>query len=60
MIVLYWFKILESEQTKYIEHAYEWILTNIEHKPDCVNWASKLGDIFFKLMQTTNENILFN
>ena len=48
-IICYWFKILESEQTKYINYAYKMMLADIENKPDCVNWASKLRDLLANL-----------
>ena len=48
-IISYWFKILESEQTKYINYAYKMMLADIENKPDCVNWASKLRDLLANL-----------
>lgn len=38
----YWFKILESEEAKFIKHAYQLLLNDIEGKPNCVNWASKV------------------
>ena len=44
-IISCWFKILESEQTKYSNYAYKMMLADIENIPDCVNWASKLRDL---------------
>ena len=38
-------KILESEHIKYIKYAYQLMMTDIENKPDCVNWALKLRDM---------------
>ena len=49
MKINYWFKMLESEQIKYIEYAYQLMMTDIENKPDSVNWASKLRDLFSNL-----------
>ena len=49
MIINYWFKILESEQIKYIKYAYQLMMTDIENKPDSVNWASKLRDMLSNL-----------
>ena len=45
MIINHWFKILESEQINYIKYAYQLMMTDIENKPDSVNWASKLRDM---------------
>ena len=45
MIINYRFKILESEQIKYIRYAYQLMITDIENKPDCVNWESKLRNL---------------
>ena len=41
-IIAYWFKILEAQETKYIKFAYQLMLNDIENKPTCVNWASKV------------------
>ena len=43
-IIAYWFKILEAQETKYIKFAYMYqlMLNDIENKPTCVNWASKV------------------
>ena len=41
-IIAYWFKILETQETKYIKFAYQLMLNDIENKPTCVNWASKV------------------
>ena len=49
MIFNYWFKILESEPIKYIKYAYNLMLTSVENKPDCVNWASMLRDLLSNL-----------
>ena len=47
MIILnYWFKILESE---HMILAYNSMPADIENKPYCVNWASKLRDILSNL-----------
>ena len=48
-IISYWFKILESEQTKYINYVYKMMLADMENKLDCVNWASKLRDVLANL-----------
>ena len=47
-ILNYWFKILESEVTRIIKHAYQLLLYDIANKPNCVNWVSKV--IFFFLL----------
>ena len=49
-IISYWFKILESEQTKYINYAYKMMQADIKNKPDGVNWASKLRDLLVNLV----------
>ena len=49
MIISYWFKILESEHIKYIQYAYQLMMTDIENKPDSVNLASKLRDLLSNL-----------
>ena len=49
MIINYWFKILESEHIKYVKYAYQLMMTDIENKPDCVNWASKVRDLLSNL-----------
>ena len=36
----YWFKILESEETRFIKTAYQLLLNDIANKPNCVNWVS--------------------
>ena len=41
-IIAYWFKILETQETKYIKFAYQLMLNDIENKTTCVNWASKV------------------
>ena len=38
----YWFKILESEETRFIKHAYQLLLNDPASKPNCVNWVSKV------------------
>ena len=49
MIINYWFKILKSEQIKYIKYAYQLMMTDIENKTDSVNWASELRDMLYNL-----------
>ena len=47
--ISYWFKILECEQQKYIRHAYQLMLNDMENKPNCVNWASKVKHLLASL-----------
>ena len=37
-----WFKILESEETRFIKHAYQLLLNDFANKPNSVNWVSKV------------------
>ena len=48
MIINYRFKILESEQIKYIRYAYQLMMTDIEIKPDCVKLGIKVKRSFVK------------
>ena len=41
-IIAYWFKILESQEIKFIKLAYQLMLNDIEIEPISVNWASKV------------------
>ena len=41
-IMKYWFKILESEETRFNKIAYQLLLNDIVNKPNCVNWVSKV------------------
>ena len=41
-IIKYWFKILESDNTKCIRYAYELMLSDLHRKPNTVNWAYKV------------------
>ena len=36
---------MESKEVKYIKYAYQMMLNDIENKPNCINWASKLRDL---------------
>ena len=38
----YWFKILEVEENRHIRYAYQLMLNDVENKPNCVNWASRV------------------
>ena len=42
-IMNYWFKILESEETRFIKHAYQLLLNDIANNPNCVNCVSKVN-----------------
>ena len=35
-------KILEAEENKYTKLAYQVMMNDIENKPNCLNWASRL------------------
>lgn len=48
-IIQFWFKILESENTKYIKYAYSLMLADLDSKPATVNWASKVKDLLSAL-----------
>ena len=48
-IIKYWFKILESDSTKYIRYAYELMLSDLHRKPNTVNWAPKVKDLLSSL-----------
>ena len=48
-IIKYWFKILESDNTKYIRYAYEFMLSDLHRKPNTVSWASKVKDLLSSL-----------
>ena len=41
-VINYWFKIPEVEENRYIRYAYQLMLNDIENKPNCVNWASRV------------------
>ena len=38
-IINYWFKILTSQDTKYIKHVYNFMLQDVEAHPNKFNWA---------------------
>ena len=48
-IVNYWFKILTSQDTKYIKHVYNFILQDVEAHPDKVNWAVLVRNLLSEL-----------
>ena len=41
-IMNYWFKNFESEEIRFIKHAYQLLLNDITNKPNCVNSVSKV------------------
>ena len=45
----YWFKILESEETRFIKHAYQLLLYDIANNPNCVNCVSKVNFLLSSL-----------
>ena len=44
-----WFKILESEQRIYIKYAYKMLVTDLENRPNSINWVSKVRDLLSTL-----------
>ena len=48
-ITKYWFKILQSDDRKYIKIIYNLMLRDIETKPNIKNWASLLRNILSNL-----------
>ena len=49
LIIKYWFKILNSHETKYIKLVYKLMLSDIEAHPNVTNWASLVRDILLSL-----------
>ena len=48
-VVNFWFKILEAEENKYIKLAYQLMMNDIENKPNCLNWASRVKQLLSTL-----------
>ena len=48
-IIKYWLKIVECENTKYLKFAYEFMLSDLERKPNTVYLASKVKDLLSSL-----------
>ena len=48
-VINYWFKILESEQRMYIKYAYKMLMTDLENRPNSINWVSKVRDLLSTL-----------
>ena len=44
-IIKYRLKMLECENVKYIRYVYDFMLSELERKPNTVNWASKVKDL---------------
>ena len=49
MISKYWFKILLSEDVKYMKSVYYMMLEDLELNPNTTNWASLLRHLVFSL-----------
>ena len=48
-IVNYWFKILTSQDTKYIKHVHNFMLQYVESYPNKVNWAVLVRNLLSEL-----------
>ena len=48
-IINYWFKILTSQDTKYIKHVYNFMLQDVEAHPNKVNWAVLVRNLLAEL-----------
>ena len=48
-IINYWFKILTSQDTKYIKHVYNFMLQDVEAHPNKVNWAVLVRNVLTEL-----------
>ena len=48
-IINYWFKLLDSHETKYVKIVYNLMLQDLERFPNKVNWASLLCDLLRSL-----------
>ena len=49
LIIKYWFKILLSEDVKYIKLVYNMMLDDLEMNPNKTNWASLLRHLLFSM-----------
>ena len=49
LIIKYWFKILLSEDVKYIKLVYNMMLDDLELNPNKTNWASLLRHLLFSM-----------
>ncbi|MCG8034648.1 MAG: endonuclease/exonuclease/phosphatase family protein, partial [Candidatus Thiodiazotropha taylori] len=49
LIIKYWFKILSADEGKYVKLIYRLMQNDIDTKPNTVNWASLLRDLFSSL-----------
>ena len=52
----YWFKILESSETRYSRFAYEMMLEDMEKKTNIVNWASNVKNLLYKFRKIIGKN----
>ena len=59
-VVNFWFKILEAEDNKYIKVAYQLMMHDIENKPNCLNWASRVRPDCLQVVYRPEERILSN
>ena len=48
-IIKYWFKILYSDEKKYIKRLYNVMLRDLDFQPDKENWASLVRQLFSRL-----------
>ena len=48
-IINYWFKILTSQETKYLKHVYNFMLQDVEAHPNKVNWAVLVMNLLSEL-----------
>ena len=45
IIIKYWFKILTSDENKYIKYIYKMMLSDLADRPNKVNWAYLVKDL---------------
>ena len=41
-VIHFWFKLLEAEENKYIKLECQLMMNDIENKPNCLNWSSRV------------------
>lgn len=49
IIIKYWFKILTSEEGKYIKYIYKMMLLDLDERPNKTNWAYLVKDLLSRL-----------
>lgn len=49
LAIKFWFKVVESEPTKYIRYAYRLMLSDLDKNPNIINWASKVKELLSSL-----------